>query len=292
MRFYIQRAIKDILENGFLNAVTIVTIALSVLIVSAFGLFFVNAQDMFNAWKKGVRIMVYLSPGTSEAQRLDTRYRLQTIAGIQSIRFISKTDALALMKQRMQRQASLLDNLRENPLPDAFEVSLITESNSPEKIEFLAQRIEGLPSVEEVEYGQQWIERFANFFNLFKLVGYGMGAMFFAATIFIAANTIRLVLYSRREEIHIMRLVGATDRFIKLPFYVEGLIQGFSGGLMGLGILFAAYYAIGSQFKQTLTAEMVSVRFFPVDICAAIIGCGMLTGLLGCFFSLKQFMNE
>jgi len=137
MRFYIQRAIKDILENSFLNAVTIVTIALSVLIVSAFGLFFFNAQDMFNAWKKGVRIMVYLSPGTSEAQRLDTRYRLQTIAGIQSIRFISKADALALMKQRMQRQASLLDNLRENPLPDAFEVSLITESNSPEKIEFL-----------------------------------------------------------------------------------------------------------------------------------------------------------
>ena len=83
MIFYTQRAIKDILENRFLNAVTIITIALSVLIVSAFGLFFLNAQDMFNAWKKGVRIMVYLAPGTSEAQRLDTRYRLQTIAGIQ-----------------------------------------------------------------------------------------------------------------------------------------------------------------------------------------------------------------
>jgi cell division transport system permease protein len=292
MRFYTQRAIRDILENRFLNAVTMVTIALSVLIVSAFGLFFLNAQDMFNAWKKGVRIMVYLSPGTTEAQRLDTRYRLQTIAGIQSIRFISKTDALGLMKQRMHRQASLLDNLRENPLPDAFELSLITASHAPEKIEFLAQRIEGLPSVQEVEYGQQWVERFTNFFNLFKLAGYGMGAMFFAATVFISANTIRLVLFSRREEIHIMRLVGATDRFIKLPFYVEGLIQGMSGGLAGLGILFAAYSAVGSQFEQTLAAEMVTVRFFSADICAAIVGCGMLTGLLGSFFSLKQFMKE
>ena len=292
MTFYIQRAIKDFLENRFLNAVTIITIALSVLIVSAFGLFFLNAQDMFNAWKKGVRIMVYLAPQTSEAQRLDTRYRLQAISGIQRIRFISKEDALKLMKERMQRQTSLLENLRENPLPEAFEVTLVTESNSPEKIEFLAQRIESLPSVSEVEYGQQWIERFANFFNLFKLAGYGMGAMFFMATVFITANTIRLVLYSRREEIHIMRLVGATDSFIKFPFYLEGLIQGFSGGLIGLGVLYAAFSAIGSQFEQTLTAEMVAIRFYSAGICAAIVGCGMLTGLLGCFFSLNQFMKE
>jgi cell division transport system permease protein len=292
MIFYTRRAIKDILENRFLNVVTIITIALSVLIVSAFGLFFLNAQDMFNAWKKGVRIMVYLAPETSETQRLDTRYRLQSIAGIQSIRFISKEDALELMKARMQRQTSLLDNLRENPLPDAFEVTLVTESNSPEKIEFLAQRIEGLPSVSEVEYGQQWIDRFANFFNLFKLVGYGMGAMFFMATVFIAANTIRLVLYSRREEIHIMRLVGATDNFIKIPFYLEGLLQGLSGGLIGLGMLFSAFSAIGSQFEQTLSAEMVAIRFFSTGTCVAILGGGMVTGLLGCFFSLKQFVKE
>ena len=292
MTFYIQRAIKDILENRFLNAVTIITIALSILIVSSFGLFFLNAQDMFNAWKKGVRIMVYLAPDTSEAQRLDTRYRLQTIAGIKSIRFISKDEALTLMKTRMQRQMSLLDNLRENPLPDAFEVALVTESNSPEKIEFLAQRIEALPSVAEVEYGQQWIERFANFFNLFKLAGYGMGTLFFMATVFIAANTIRLVLYSRREEIHIMRLVGATDNFIKLPFYMEGLLQGLCGGLIGLGVLYAAFSAIGTQFEQTLSAEMVTVRFFSIGICSGVIGCGMATGLLGSFFSLKQFMKE
>jgi cell division transport system permease protein len=291
-RFYTQRAVADILENRFLNMVTIITIALAVLIVSTFGLFFLNARDMFEAWKKGVRIMVYLEPDTSEAQRLDTRYRLQTIAGIQSIRFISKKEALALMKTRMQRQASLLDNLRENPLPDAFEVTLVTESNSPEKIEFLARRIEGLPAVAEVEYGRQWIERFTNFFGLFKLTGYGLGALFFMATVFIAANTIRLVLYSRREEIHIMRLVGATDNFIRMPFYLQGLIQGLLGAAMGLGALYGAFYALGAQFGQTLAAEMLAIRFFPGNIIAAIIAGGMLTGLLGCFFSLNQFMKE
>ena len=291
MLFYTRRALKDILENPFLNAVAIITIALSVMIVSAFGLFFLNLQDMFNAWKTGVRIMVYLAPDTSEAQRLDTRYRLQSISGIEKIRFIGKDEALRLLKKRMPRQASLLDNLRENPLPDAFEVTLVSGSNSPEKIEFLAQRIEGLPSVSEVEYGQQWIERFANFFNLFKLAGYGVGTLFFMATVFIAANTIRLVLYTRREEIGIMRLVGATDGFIKFPYYLEGLIQGFFGSLVGVGILYAAFSAIGSQFQQSLSAEMVTIRFFTADICVTIIGGGMLTGLLGSFFSLKQFMK-
>jgi cell division transport system permease protein len=291
MTFFTQRAIKDILDNPFLNAITIITIALSVLIVSAFGLFLLNAQDMFNTWKKGVRIMVYLAPDTTADQRLETHHRLQAIAGIQHITFISKDEALTLLKQRMPRQASLFDNLRNNPLPDAFEISLVSESNTPEKIEFLAQRIEGLPSVAEVEYGQQWIERFANFFNLFRLAGYGMGMMFFMATVFIAANTIRLVLYARREEIQIMRLVGATDRFISFPYYLEGLIQGLCGSLIGLAILYGAFSAIGSHFQQSLSAEMVSIRFFPLEFCTIIIGGGMTTGLLGSFFSLRQFMR-
>jgi cell division transport system permease protein len=262
-----------------------------VLIVSAFGLFMLNAQDMFNSWKKDIRIMVYLMPETTSDTRQDIRSRLEAIDGIQRINYISKEEALKLMKLRVPRQASLFDNLGNNPLPDAFEITLIGESRSPEKIEFLAQRIEGLPSVAEVEYGQQWIERFTSFFNLFKLAGYGMGIMFFMATVFIAANTIRLVLYARREEIQIMRLVGATDRFIKIPYYLEGLIQGLCGSLIGLAILYAAFSAIGSHFQHTLSAEMVSIRFFSLQICVFIIGGGMTTGLLGSFFSLKQFMR-
>jgi cell division transport system permease protein len=288
---YIQRALKDIIENPFLNGVTIVTIALSVLIVSAFGLFFVNAQDLFEAWKKGVRIMVYLKPETTESQRQEARRQIQAMAGIAHIRFISKSEALTLLQERMPRQASLLGRLRENPLPDAFEITLVPASNALETIEFVAQRMEGLPSVAEVQYGQQWVDRFSNFFNLFKLGGYAMGGLFFMATVFIAANTIRLSLYSRREEIHIMRLVGATDAFISVPFYLEGVLQGLFGSLIGLALLYTAYFTVGSRFGPALSVEMISIRFFDPKICAAIVGGGMATGLLGSFFSLRQFMK-
>lgn len=292
MIFYIRRAIRDILENRFLNLITIATIALSVLIVSAFLLFFVNGRDLFDAWKKGVRMMVYLEPGTSENQRSDVYDRLQAIAGIRKIRFVPKNEALELLKERMQPQHSLLDNLRENPLPDAFDVTLAGDVTSPEKMTLLAQRIQGLGPVSDVQYGRQWIERFANFFNLFTVAGYGLGVLFFSATSLIAGNTIRLVLYARKEEIHILRLVGATDNFIQIPFYLVALIQGLIGGGLGVGVLYVAVTVVASRFEQVLAAEMMSIRFFTPTVCAAIVGCGMLTGLLGCFFSLKQFLQE
>jgi cell division transport system permease protein len=235
--------------------------------------------------------MVYLKSGTSETERLKTLNRLQTIAGIQTIRFVSKDEALALMKERMKRQRSLLENLRENPLPDAFEVILAPESNSPERVDSLARSIEGLDSVSDVEYGKQWIKRFANLFNLFKLAGYGLGMLFFFAAVLITANTIRLVLYARREEIRIMRLVGATDNFVRLPFYLVAMIQGGIGGAVGLGVLFVTMILVGAKFEPVLAAEMMDIRFFSWSACALILFCGILTGLVGCFFSLRQFLK-
>ncbi len=289
-RFY-RRAIKDILENRFLTAITVITIALSIMIASAFALFFINAGDVLNLWQKGIRMMVYLKPDTSEAGRLDTKFRLQGIAGVQSATFISKKEAMAKLKSQMQHHTALLDNLKENPLPDAFEITIEPSARNSTELDFLAERITSLSTVAEVEYGQQWIRRFTNIINLFRLAGYGIGALFFMATVFIVANTIRLVLYSRRDEIEIMRLVGATDRFIKIPFYIEGMIQGGAGTLLGLLVLFAGYLSLSSHVEHNVSGSFITIRFFPVEICAAFIVGGILVGGLGCLVSLKQFMR-
>ncbi len=289
-RFY-QRAIKDILENRFLTAITVVTIALSIMIAAAFALFFLNAGDILNIWQKGIRMMVYLKPDTSDAGRLDTKYRLQSIAGVQEARFISKDEAMQKLKQQMEHHRALLDNLKENPLPDAFEVILAPSARTSTELSFLAERISALSTVDEVEYGQQWIQRFSNIINLFQLAGYGIGSLFFMATVFIVANTIRLVLYSRRDEIEIMRLVGATDRFIKIPFYLQGMIQGGAGTLIGLLILFGGYFSLTMHFNQNLSGQLITLRFFSPEICAAVILGGIMVGWLGCWVSLKQFMK-
>lgn len=289
-RFY-QRAIKDILENRFLTAVSVITIALAIMIAAAFALFFINAGDILNLWQKGMRIMVYLKPGTSEAGRLGIKHRLQCIAGVRETRYISKKEAIDKLKGQMQNHAALLDNLKDNPLPDAFEIIIAPSARSSAELSFLAERITAFSEVEEVEYGQQWIQRFTNIINLFRLAGYGIGALFFLATVFIVANTIRLVLYSRRDEIDIMRLVGATDRFIKIPFYLQGMIQGGIGTLMGLLILLIGYLALTAHFTQSMSSELISIRFFSYGLCAMMVMGGMGVGWLGCWVSLKQFMK-
>ena len=117
---FIKRAIDDILQNRFLNFVTIITIALSILIASAFILFFVNTSEIIDSWKRGLRIMAYLKPGIHNTDLDQLKRTIQSLDGVHSLRFISKQEALDRLKDQMQHHSSLFDNLTENPLPDSF----------------------------------------------------------------------------------------------------------------------------------------------------------------------------
>ncbi len=286
-----KRAIQDIRDNRFLHGITVTTISISILIVSSFSLFFTNAGDTMNTWKKGVRIMAYLKGDIPNIKIPGLKLTIQKIYGVKGIQYISKDEALKRFKNQIKNQASLLEGLKKNPLPDAFEIRMIPSFQSKDKIEALALQIKSLPLIDEVEYGQKWLGRFASIFNLFKLAGYAMGGLFFIAAIFIVANTIRLVLYSRREEVEIMRLVGATDRFIKAPFYIEGLIEGLMGGVIGLGVLFVMFMAISSNMEQDISSGMISIKFLSCKILLGILAGSMVVGWLGSYLSLKQFLK-
>ena len=291
MMLFFKRAVADIFQNRFLNLVTIITISLAILIASAFILFFVNTSEIINSWKRGLRIMAYLKPGMHQADVTHVERNIQSLDGIHTVRFISKQAALEQLKAQMKHQSSLFENLAENPLPDSFEINMKASSASWQKIESLAAQIESLAMIEAVEYGQRWIGRFVRIISLFRLAGYAMGGLFFMATVFIVANTIRLVIYSRREEVEIMRLVGATDRFIKMPFYIEGLIQGGLGAAMGLAMLFISFLLISSNIEQGFSPGLFRIQFLSPTIIGGILLGSMLVGWLGCYISLKQFLK-
>ncbi|MFZ5570016.1 MAG: permease-like cell division protein FtsX [Thermodesulfobacteriota bacterium] len=289
--FFFKRALQDIAGNRFLNAITIITIGLSILIVSAFSLFFVNINDLLDSWRKGVRIIAYLDGKTTQIAVSDSKKKILQIEGVSSARFISKDEALEQLKDGLKRQSAIFENLRENPLPDIFEIRLAPAFQHWEKVEILASQIEALPEVESVEYGQQWIGRITGIFNLLRFTGTAMCGVFFMASVFIVANTIRLLFFSKKEEFEIMQLVGATDGFIKAPYYIEGILQGILGGILGLTTLYISYVVVVSNVDQGLASAFIQIRFLPAPIILAIIVGSIFSGWLGCYLSFKQFLN-
>ena len=287
----LRRAMTDIRDNKFLHVVSIVTIALSVFIVSAFSLFFNNATDFLDAWQKGVRIVAYLADDLPAADRDEIRKNILYLQGVSTVEFISKADAYEDLRQKIGRQSSLLDGLEKNPLPDAFEITLADSFRNLEDIENLAATIAARPHVEDVEYAQKWLHRFKGIYNLFKITGLVLAGIFFIATFLIIANTIRLIMYSRREEIEVIRIIGADEAFIKYPLFIAGLAQGFLGGIAGVVLLYLAYILTVPNFSRDTVFSFFEIRFVSMEFAVALIFCSMMIGWVGCYFSIRKFLK-
>ena len=291
MNRYVKRALIDIKLNKFLNLITIITIALSILVVSTFMLFFQNISNMVETWNRGGRVMVYLDKSFSMDMIPELNVKLKNLQNTKQVFFISKDVALSNLKKDINSDSVFFETLSENPLPDAFDVRMSGVSNFDE-VALFAETIKKIPMVSEVEYGQTWLDKFLSIYHLFKVVGYAISSLFFLVALFITANTVRLAFFSRQEEINIMHLVGATDRFIKTPFYLEGVFQGAIGGLIGLIILLISYISLSSGVSDAVSSYMfVDIQFLSIKYILLIILGSTFLGWFGCYISLKQLLR-
>lgn len=287
---FIKKALTDIRLNRFLNLVTIFTISLSILVVSVFMLFFENAGRVIEAWNQGGRAMIYLKSDFTVDMLPELKDKINGLGNIQNLVFISKDEALDRLKKEIS-SSSFLKTLQGNPLPDALEIKM-KSYNSLEEVEAFAEKLKAIEIVEDVEYGQGWLGKFLKIFNLFKITGYAMCGLFFLVALFITSNTVRLAFYSRKLEVEVMRLVGATEAFIKAPFYVEGLLQGFIGGVLGLVILLITYLMFSSGMTQGVSSYIYfDVRFLSIKTMSLIIFGSTFLGWFGCYLSLKQILR-
>ena len=287
--------VKESMTNIRLNrTTTLVAVASTAFTLACFGVFlllYLNLRGVVSSLQDDIKIVVYLHDGLSAQGLSDLQQRLKGEREVATLSYVSKEQALADFREQFPSEYHLLQGLGENPLPASFVVTLAPRFRSSEAVRQWAKRLTTMAGVAQVQYSRDWIENLATVIGFIELGAVAVGSILSAASITIIASTIRLTLLARRDEIEILRLVGATGAFIKVPYLLEGAVLGAVGGLLSLAILRGGFDLFKLQLGPTGRFLGVEswLNFFPGHVSLLIIGAGLALGFTGSLVSLIQF---
>ncbi|MBW4055086.1 MAG: ABC transporter permease [Proteobacteria bacterium] len=291
--FYLARAVTNIRQNVFVNVVTIGTITLALLIVSLFLLVYVNIESAAENWSERVQVTVYFDKELTGLDQNAFREKILALPGASRVSYVTRDEALKRFKVRLKGQEAILEGISPEVLPTSFEITLKRSHRDTASVESFVTALKRIPGITEVQYGEEWVRRFNSFLNFMRLLGALLGGFLVIAVVFIVSNTIKLTIYSRRDELDVMALVGATRFFIKAPFLLEGLIQGMAGSVLSIIILYGLFEGFLHNAGNFLTFNPVSsgLNFLPLEYIAGLLLAGALLGFVGSLTSLKRFIN-
>ena len=291
--YFFPQTWQNLTRNPWLNAITLGTITLSFLILGVFLILFLNAKGLLEDWGGRIRVTAYLSSSLSQDPLNRLREKILGFEEVQEIKHRSKEEALRLLEEKMPERKELLRGLPRNPLPASLEIRLKGEYQNSEGVRSLVRKLRGLSAIEDLQYGSDWLDPFSAFMALLKVLGLGLGGLLLLATIVVISNTIRLSIFARREEIEVMRSVGATGPFIRAPFYLEGLLQGFLGAALALAVLFALFQIFLARVYEPLKDLLGNfpARFLTPEQMAAVALGGLILGLFGTQVSVGRFLR-
>jgi cell division transport system permease protein len=281
----------NIRRNLTIHILSLGTIVASLLILGAFLLLFGNLNNWLRQWGSALSLSIYLKDGTSAYKRDKIDSFIRGLPGAQIRRFISKEEAMNDLKAALGEEAEFLERLSHNPLPASYEVvfeNAGAEGIDPEKIKGQLKTLDG---VEEVQHSRQWLKKLEGFLDIVAFTGYIIGGLLCLCVVFIVTNTIKLTIYSRRDEIEILKLVGATDWFVKLPFMLEGMIQGILGGSIALLALFLGFLAFSSKSIYLIGPAPLEFVFLPPEYLVLVLSLSMILGIAGSFIAIGRFFD-
>jgi cell division transport system permease protein len=286
----VRRATRSLWENAYLNSVATGVIAASLLLIGVYLTVQFNLNRLVDTWDRDVHVSAYFHDDVPEQRRFDLRDQLANRPEVVRVRYVSPEDAQQWMRQRMPGMDAVLEELGAEALPASLEISLTSTAARPKPISDFAQSL-SLEAFTDVDYGQEWMERFHGFLSLLQLLGAIMGSLILMAAIFLVMNTVHLIVYNRKDELEIQKLVGATNGFILAPFLIEGLFQGLIGGILSIAGLFAIHNLLVVRLKESLElAASADLSFLPTTYLLSILLAGALTGVLASFAAVQRFL--
>jgi cell division transport system permease protein len=288
--YFLREALRNFYRHRRINVVAIFVIATAMLLVSGVALIYVNFRNFAAYWGSQVHMVVYLrdtlTPDRLEALRIDLSQGPETAA----LEYTSKEQAMQQLRARLGEGARILEGLQTNPLPASFTVTIRDEFRRPELLRQSVERYKQFPEIEEIDYGERWLERFHTLIWILEIGMIGIGGIMGVAVMFIIATTVRLALHSRAEEIEIMQLVGATLWFIKFPFFLEGILQGMLGASLAVGLCYGLFAALMNWVKPMgeLFFDLSLLQFLPLPMITSMLLGGAVLGGVGSLFSLRR----
>ena len=284
MNLVVREAFHAFRRAPLLSALSVTTIAFSLFVVGLFGLVAINLQRALSAVAERVEVVAYLLPGTPiEASTLALK-DIEAFPEVASAIYVTEEEALSRASRELAEFRDLFRELERNPLPASIEVRLAPGFRDTHHVEEVAERLRGFGFVEDVRFGRDWIEKLDRLRRIAAAVGLVVGAGFAVVAVIIIGTTIRMAVLQRGREIHIMRLVGATDGFIRQPFLLQGALKGTLGGLLAIGLSYGAYMLI--------TRFLLQAEFFTREQVLAVIGFGALIGFLGSAISVGRHLRR
>lgn len=293
LNYFLRLSFRNIRRGLFLNLITIATITLALSIICGFLVLIHNLQNIAVGWGKKIQISAYIDGEVSGSRAKELMKKVKVIPGVEGTEFISSEDALKELMDYLGDKSNLLAGIEENPLPASLEISLKKTHRNSSGIESVVSNLERLGLFKEIDYGKKWVDKFSAIVGFIRFVGVVIGIFLSLAVVFIVSNTIKLTVMARREEIETLKLVGATDFFIKIPFFIEGLIQGLLGSVLSIALLFLLYKTLIPALPSSMLTEwgIQPISFLPIRYFSYIMVSGILFGIFGSEISLARFLK-
>jgi cell division transport system permease protein len=270
---------------------TLLTITLSTLIFAFFYLVYTNMINVGNQLGDDLRLVVYLEEEPSPAMQEEYRAKILRFDGVEKIEFVSRKQAYERFKKELDTDRDVLADMPEDFLPPSIEVYPVRSLSSLTKIKRFSDYLLTLPGVLKVQYGREWIERFYSFIRLLRIIVILSGSLLILTSTFMIASTISLTLLSRDRELELLRLFGASSAYIRLPYFLEGALQGFLGASLGLVTLYLLFNWITLQFSGSALFGYFPFTFLPPATIALIITLSTLLCAAGSYTSTRKILQ-
>ncbi|HEY3375740.1 MAG TPA: permease-like cell division protein FtsX [Candidatus Aquicultor sp.] len=285
--YFLKESLLSFKKNWVISIAAITTVTLSLLVMGFFMLIAFTVNDWMKMTEQKVEVVAFLAEGIPAESVQALQSEIMSWPEVKQVKYVSKDQALERLRKEF-KDTDMLDMLEGNPLPASLEVSM----KDPQRADAIVKKLKGRSEIEDIRHDRQTVERLFAFTKMARWIGIAFASLLAFTSLVLIANAIRLAIYARRKEVAIMRLVGASNWFIRWPFLLEGIMQGIIGATIAISLLYVVKVTVIEQIQRVLVflpMQSGGSQFYQLVFGLIIIG--IVIGAMGSSLALRRYLK-